>query len=297
VAQIEKKRLITIIIFTAVVIITATYLYSSLSNLQSNQTEKGKIGVMVTVGPQAEFVKKIGGEKVKVTVMVPPGADPHTYEPLPTQMKAVSDAQIYAEVGSGIEFELSWMDKIRALNPHMKVLNCSHGMVLLPGTEMGESSDPHVWVSPKKAKIMVENIYQGLVQTDPTNKGYYTINRNEYLQQLNQLDENITQTLAKKKNNIIMVYHPSWGYFCHDYNLTQISIESQGKEPTPQGIASLVDQARQKNIKIIFVTPQFSTRNAQVIANEIGGRVVVVDDLNKNYLENMRKVAEAFSQT
>jgi len=294
----EKKRLITIIIFTAVVIITAAYLYSSLGNLQSQSlTEKGKIGVIVTVGPQEEFVKNVGGERVKVTVMVPPGADPHTYEPLPTQMKAVSDAQIYAEVGSGIEFELSWMDKIRGLNPQIRVLNCSQGMILLPGTEIGESSDPHVWVSPKKAKIMVENIYQGLVQTDPRNKEYYTKNKNVYLQQLDQLDRNITQTLAKKRNNKIMVYHPAWGYFCHDYGLTQISIESQGKEPTPKGIASLIDQARKENIKIIFVTPQFSTRNAQVIANEIGGRVVVVDNLNENYLENMRKVAESFSLT
>jgi zinc transport system substrate-binding protein len=293
----EKKRLITITILTAVVIITAAYFYSSIGNLQSqNLTEKGKIGVIVTVGPQAEFVKAIGGERVKVTVMVPPGADPHTYEPLPNQMKAVSDARIYAEVGTGIEFELSWMDKIKSLNPQMKVLNSSYGIILLPSTEIGESSDPHVWVSPKNAKIMVENIYQGLVQIDPKNKEYYTKNKIGYMQKLDQLDRNITLTLAKKKNTIIMVYHPAWGYFCHDYGLNQISIETQGKEPTPKGIASLVDQAHKENIKVIFVTPQFSTRSAQVIANEIGGRVVVVDDLNTNYLENMQKVAEAFSQ-
>jgi zinc transport system substrate-binding protein len=293
----EKKRLITFTILTAVVIITAAYFYYSIGNLQSkNLTEKGKIGVIVTVGPQAEFAKAVGGERVKVTVMVPPGADPHTYEPLPNQMKAVSDAKIYAEVGTGIEFELSWMDKIKSLNPQMKVLNCSTRIILLPSAEIGESSDPHVWVSPKNAKIMVENIYQGLVKIDPKNKEYYTKNRDEYLQKLDQLDKNITQTLDKKKNTIIMVYHPAWGYFCHDYGLKQISIESQGKEPTPKGIASLVDQARKENIKVIFVTPQFSTRSAQVIANEIGGRVVVVDDLNTNYLENMQKVADEFSQ-
>jgi zinc transport system substrate-binding protein len=294
----EKKGLITIIIFTAVFIITAAYLYSTLGSLQSdNLTENEKIGVVVTVGPQAEFVKKIGGEKVKVTVMVPPGADPHTYEPLPSQMEAVSDAKIYDEVGSGIEFELSWMDKIIGLNPHMKVVNCSQGIVFLPSSEQGESNDPHVWVSPKKAKIMVENIYQGLIQVDPANMNYYTKNRNEYFHQLDLLDEDITLTLAQKKNTKIMVYHPAWGYFCHDYSLQQIAIQSQGKEPTPQGIASLIDQARKENITVIFVSPQFSTSNAQVIANEIGGRVVVVDELNINYLENMRKVAEAFSQT
>jgi zinc transport system substrate-binding protein len=293
----KKKGIVTIIILTAVVIITAAYLISTLDNFQSkNLTEKGKTGVVVTVGPQSEFVKRLGGERVKVTVMVPPGADPHTYEPLPSQMKAVSDAKIYYEVGSGIEFELSWMDKIRGVNPYMEVVNCSQGMVLLPSSVSGESYDPHVWVSPKKAKIMVENTYQGLVNVDPANKDYYTKNRNEYMQQLDQLDKNLTQTLALKKNTKIMVYHPAWGYFCHDYGLQQIAIQSQGKEPTPQGIASLIDLARKDNIKVIFVTPQYSASNAQVIANEIGARLVVVDDLNINYLENMKKVAEAFSQ-
>ena len=292
----EKKGFI-IIIFTALIIIIAAYLFSNVYNLQSeNLSETGKIGVVVTVGPQAEFVERVGGERVDVMVMVPPGADPHTYEPLPSQMKAISNARIYYEVGSGIEFELSWMDKIRGVNPHMDVVNCSQGIVLLPSSVPGESNDPHVWVSPKKAKIMVENIYLGLIKVDPANKDYYAKNRNEYLQQLDQLDKNLTQTLAKKKNTKIMVYHPAWEYFCHDYGMQQIAIQSQGKEPTPQGIASLIDQARRDNIKVIFVTPQYSTSNAQVVANEIGGRLVVVDDLNVNYLKNMQKVAEAFSQ-
>lgn len=144
---------------------------------------------------------------------------------------------------------------------------------------------------------MVENIYQTLIQTDPENKDYYTENRDEYLKELDELDKNITQTLSGKNNTKIMVYHPAWAYFCRDYNLQQIAIESEGKEPTPQEIANLVDEARADNIKIIFVTPEFSTSNAEVIANEIGGKVVVVDPLDSNYLENMQKVAEAFAST
>ena len=94
-----------------------------------------------------------------------------------------------------------------------------------------------------------------------------------------------------------MVYHPAWAYLCRDYNLQQISIEQAGKEPTPQNIASLVDTARNENIKVIFVSPEFSTSNAQVIASEIGGKVVVVDPLSQNYLENMKKVTGAFAST
>ena len=293
----ERKKVIYIILTLILISITFTVIYYFAINNSSGSPD-GKIGVVVTVGPQEEFVKRVGGDRVNVTVMVPSGADPHTYEPLPNQMKQVQDAQIYFQVGSGIEFELSWMDKIASMNPEMKLVNTSEGITLLPNTaEQEEGSDPHVWVSPKNAKSMVENIYQTLIQTDPENKDYYTENRDEYLKELDELDKNITQTLSGKNNTKIMVYHPAWAYFCRDYNLQQIAIESEGKEPTPQEIANLVDEARADNIKIIFVTPEFSTSNAEVIANEIGGKVVVVDPLDSNYLENMQKVAEAFAST
>ncbi|EKQ54123.1 MAG: ABC-type metal ion transport system, periplasmic component/surface adhesin [Methanobacterium sp. Maddingley MBC34] len=292
----RKKILIISISILILILITATYIYTSTGN--STGSSDDKIGVIVTVGPQEEFVKRVGGDRVNVTVMVPPGADPHTYEPLPNQMKQVQNAQIYFQVGSDIEFELTWMDKLISMNSQMKVVNTSSGIQLIPNTAEGEEgSDPHVWVSPRNAKIMVENIYQTLVQTDPENKDYYTKNRDEYLKELDQLDKNITQTLSGKNNTKIMVYHPAWAYFCRDYNLQQISIEQAGKEPTPQNIAILVDTARNESIKVIFVSPEFSTSNAQVIANEIGGKVVVVDPLSQNYLENMKKVAGVFAGT
>jgi len=292
----RKKILITSISILILILITVTYFYTSTGN--STGSSDGKIGVVVTVGPQEEFVKRVGGDRVNVTVMVPPGADPHTYEPLPNQMKQVQNAQFYFQVGSGIEFELTWMDKLTSMNSQMKLVNTSAGIQLVPNTAEGEEgSDPHVWVSPRNAKVMVENIYQSLVQADPENKDYYTKNRDEYLTELDELDKNITQTLSGKNNTKIMVYHPAWAYLCRDYNLQQISIEQAGKEPTPQNIASLVDTARNENIKVIFVSPEFSTSNAQVIASEIDGKVVVVDPLSQNYLENMKKVAGAFAST
>lgn len=141
--------------------------------------------------------------------MVPPGSDPHTYEPLAEQMKQVQNARIYFQVGSDVEFELTWLDKLRSMNRQMKVVNSSAGIQLIPNTAESEAgSDPHVWVSPKNAKKMVENIYQELVEVDPKNRDYYTKNRDEYLSELDQLDKNITKTLSGKNNTIIMVYHP-----------------------------------------------------------------------------------------
>lgn len=289
----NKKRL-----FIAIIIVLSVSVLIYLASLQQEQSESSdKIGVVVTVPPQAEFVNKVGGDKVEVMLMVPPGADPHTYEPLPKQLKQVSNARIYYEVGSGMEFELVWLDKIQSINPQLVMVNSSQGIQFIPNTAENEpGNDPHVWVSPKNAQIMVQNIYNSLVQTDPANQDYYAKNRDQYLQELDELDKNITESLKGKENTKILVYHPAWGYFSRDYHLQQIAIESGGKEPTPQEMASLIDLAKKENIRVIFVEPQYSPKNAEVIAQQIGGQVVVVDDLAQNYLENMKKVAEAFSK-
>jgi zinc transport system substrate-binding protein len=203
---------------------------------------------------------------------------------------------MYVEVGTPVEFELNYMDKLKSLNPSMLVVNSSRGIDLIPNIAENEnSSDPHVWVSPKNAKIMVENIYQGLVHIDPNNTGYYTTNRDNYIVQLDELDANITKSLEGKENSQIIVYHPAWAYFCKDYNLHQIPIESEGKEPTSQEIAAVIDFARKNNVKVIFIEPQYSPKSAEVIASEINGKVLKIDDLAQNYVENLKNVTETFS--
>ncbi len=289
----ETRRMIILSLLFIGIFAAVLFIYLAANGQKS--LDDGKIDVMVSVAPEAEFVKAVGGDKVNVAVMVPPGANPHTYEPLPEQLKDVSNAKMYIEVGTPLEFELNYMDKIKAANPNMLIVNSSTGVSLIPNTaEHEEGSDPHIWTSPKNAKIMVENVYQGLVQVDPANKDYYQKNRDNYLQQLDELDKNITQSLKGKENSSILVYHPSWAYFCKDYHLQQIPIESGGKEPTPQEIADVVDLAKKNNIKVVFVEPQYSPNNAETIASEIGGQVVSVDDLGENYIENMKKVENAF---
>jgi zinc transport system substrate-binding protein len=292
--NLKKTRLIIVILILIFIVSMLTYFANQQSNTTNNS---GKIGVAVSVGPEVEFVNAVGGDKVNVTLMVPSGADPHTYEPLPNQLRELSNDKMYVEVGTPLEFETNYMGKLESVNPNMLIVNASEGVDSIPNTAENESgSDPHIWVSPKNAKIMVENIYQGLVQIDPTNKDYYTKNRDQYLQQLDELDENITESLKGKENSTIIVYHPAWGYFCRDYNLKEIAMETGGKEPTSQGIANLINVAKNDNIKVIFVEPQYDPKSADVIASEIGGQVLPVDPLAENYVENMKKVAETFSK-
>jgi zinc transport system substrate-binding protein len=252
-----------------------------------------KLGVVVTILPQAEFVEKVGGDKVSVTVMVPPGANPHSTELTPSQMTEVAKAKIYAKVGSGIEFELTYMDKLTAINKSMQVVDCSKGIELITSVDPDEpGKDPHIWLSPLNAKLMVKNICESLVQIDPVNKAYYEQNRDDYLQELDNLDQEIRGKLAGVQNRAFIVFHPAWGYFVKDYNLEEIPIEVEGKEPSAQDVVLVIQKAKELNIKIVFASPQFNPQMAEVIAREIGGRVVFIDDLAKDYISNLRTVSD-----
>jgi len=255
----------------------------------------GKIEVVVTIPPQAEFVERVGGERVAVTVMVPPGANLHTYEPTPSQLTTLARAEMYAKVGSGIEFELAWMDKLTAVNAEMLVVDCSRG-VEMEEVAGKQALDPHIWMSPRNAKIMVQNIYQGLVRVDPDGREYYRQNLARYLGELSQLDQEIRDRLSGVTSRRFMVYHPAFGYFAREYNLTMLPIEAEGKEPTAAGLARLIEQAKEEGIKVIFAEPQFNPQSAQVIAEAIGGRVVLVDPLARDYVASLRRLAEELAQ-
>ena len=287
------------IIFTIIVII-AVGLLSLYQSSDLDYVEKPR--VVVTILPQAEFIEKIAGDKVSITTMVPPGASPHTYEPRPSQMIEVAEAEMFAKVGTGLDFELVWMPKIIETNPNILIVNSSEGIHLI---EMGAhdneyqlgGKDPHVWLSPKRAIIMVENLYEGLVKIDPGNKEYYTKNKDVYINSLKELDSTIMQTFSGLKTKKFMVYHDSWGYLAYDYGLEQIPIQKEGKEPTPEGIATLIDQARENNITIIFASPEFEIQTAKTISEEIDGTVILISPLAKDYIENLKRMSDEISKS
>jgi len=269
--------------------------------------------VAVTILPQKQFVERIAGEHASIIVLVPPGADPHTHEPTPGQLEEISHASVYVKVGSGIEFERAWMEKLSGVNPHMTVVDSSTGIQFITGGDQDhdddiaagnhsaksngeEGTDPHIWLSPKNAKIMVENTYQGLARADPDRAAEYRVNADAYIKELDMLDAEISQEIATKKTRTFMVYHPAWSYFARDYGLVQIPIETDGKDPSPAGIERLIRQAQEGNITVIFASPEYSTKSADVIAQEIGGSVALVSPLKEDYLGNIRNVSKAFVQ-
>ena len=269
-------------LFGAVIIFIAANSGNKIANNTGNKN--GEVNVVVSILPQIEFVKSVGKDKVSVSAMIPPGFSPATYEPSVEQLKKLSAADLYIRIGH-IPFEKAQMKKLASLNPKMKVIDSSEGIEIYKG-------DPHIWLSPRLAKIQVENICQALVEIDPVNKDFYEKNKNDYLIKLDNLDLKLRDAFSEMKGKKILVFHPAFGYLARDYGFEQIAIEIEGKEPSAENLARIIDTAKKENIKTVFVQKQFSQKSAKAIAQQIGGNVVPLDPLAKDYIENLRRIGE-----
>jgi zinc transport system substrate-binding protein len=273
--------------------------------------------VFVSVLPLKTFVEKIGGEHVRVQAMVRPGFNPHTYNPTPHQIAALSDAALY--VRTGVPFEHAWMERIRSANREMQMLDAragieprgleeqdhdhgdapsEHSADAAPGQggRGSDASDPHIWTSPRLARQMVGKIRDKLVELDPEHESDYARNHAAFVAELDALDREIRALLADAPYRSFMVFHPAWGHFADTYGLVQVPIENEGKEPGPRALTGLIEQAKRQQVKVIFVQPQFSKKSAEQVASAIGGRVVAIDPLSPDYAGNLRRVARAIAE-
>ncbi|WP_419787636.1 metal ABC transporter solute-binding protein, Zn/Mn family [Pseudodesulfovibrio sp.] len=300
--------------FRAFVLILGLMLFTVGSALAA-----AKVPVFVSIVPQKYFLEKIGGDRVDVSVMVKPGASPATYEPTPQQMTGLANAKAYFSIG--VPFEATWLTRIESANPLMAVVPTEkgihkvpmaahhhpgeegHGMAEDPGHGHDEEHgngilDPHIWLSPQLVKVMAQNIYKGLVAVDPAGQPTYAVNLNAFLEELDALDAQLKNVLASLPSDrrTFMVFHPAWGYFARSYDLRQIPIEAEGKEPSPAELAHVVEVGRAHHIPVVFVQPQFSKRSAKVIASEMGAQVVALDPLAPDWQANLLKVADAFKK-
>jgi len=270
-------------------LLAAMLLVGATSCAPTEGGDDSTLSVVVTIPPVADFVHSVGREHVDVTLMVPAGASPHTYEPTPGQMVEVSNADVYVKVGSGVEFEIVWLDKLLSQNQDISLVDCSEGITIV-------SNDPHVWNSPVLAMQMVENIVAGLSSADPTNRDIYEANGEAYLGDLAVLNDEIVEQLGEASNRHFLIYHPSFAYFAAEYDLVQLAIEHHGKPPTPQVLQTSIDAAREHSLQYVFAAPQLATDNAQSVAEAIDGSVEFLDPLADTYISNMRAVAEAIAQ-
>lgn len=277
--------------------------------------KEARFQVVTSIMPLKYFAERIGGRHVSVSVMVPPGGDPHSYEPAPKQMVKLSKALLFIKAGSGIEFELDWMPRFLSLNPGLLVCDASRGVKLIPlqdGDDRAEEHhdheeasehhhhgglDPHYWLSASNGIVIARNTAVALETIDPEHKAEYAANAEKLISELASLDSETKKKIAAAKQKKFLVFHPAWGYYARDYGLEQIAVEAEGKTLTPRQMQHVIDTARQNRIRAVFISPQFNSAQADAIASAIGGYTLAVDPLAEDYPGNIRHTTDLFLKT
>jgi zinc transport system substrate-binding protein len=239
-----------------------------------------KILVVASILPLTDFARQVGGDRIQVETLVPPGASPHTYELTPAQLIAISQARLLLLNGVGLEY---WADDSvsAANNPDLVVVNTSEGLTIIAGDEDETMGNPHVWLSSLNAIHQVEVIRVALIQADPAGSSEYLTNADQYIGELQKLDLEIRQAVSTFSSREFIAFHAAWAYFARDYGLKQAAVieTTPGKEPSPAEVAEVINTARAIGAKAIFAEPQFSSKAAEVIAEESGTQVLFLNPL------------------
>lgn len=272
--------------------------------------------VSATIMPTKFFIEQIAGNELEINVMVPSSADPHTYEPKPSQMKMLEKSDLYFEVG--VEFDEIWLKKIAPDFKSVKFIKTQSGIEKIAMNSHHDHEDdhekhtdhdhdehshehgnldPHIWLDPILVKTQSKNILNALCETYGEKCEKFSANFAEFEKKLDELDEFAKAKLKDLKDAKFIVYHPSWGYFATRYDLEQIAIEIEGKEPKPADLAHLIEEVKEEGAKVIFVAPQFSKKAAMAISDGSGASVVEIDHLSGDWLEEMKKTIEIISKS
>lgn len=279
-------------------------------------------GIIVAVGivPEAAFVDKVAGGLVEVVTMIPPGMSPENYAVSSSEMQKLSDADVYFTLRMPAE-QAGILPKVQDFNSSIEIvdlrrivgeqypfLKASHhhhdGEEPEEQEQAGEGGDehedaepdPHLWLSPKRVIVMVLAIADKLSAIDPENAETYQANAGAYIAELEALDSEIRQIAGGMENRKFLIYHPSYAYFADDYGLQMLAIEAQGKQATAAELRRVIDEARENDITTVFYQEEFDDRQAQTVADEIGGNVAKVSPLSYDYIESLRAMAQALSQ-
>ncbi|MGH4117624.1 metal ABC transporter solute-binding protein, Zn/Mn family [Clostridium sp.] len=288
----SKKMLLFSIVFSAL------FFSACGANKTTNDANiKEKINVAVSIVPQETFVKAVGGDKVDVITMIPPGKSPENFAPNPEIMERLSTASIYFTIGVPTE-NANVLPKIKDFNKDIKIVNMAEVVSNVYPDRKFESGerDPHIWLSPKRAMVMVKEIVSELSIKDPTNKSFYETNGENYIKKLEKLDIDTKDSLLSLKKKAFICYHPALGYFADEYGLEMVSLEKEGKEATIQDLQNTIDFAKKEYINVIFYQAEIDSKQSETFALEIDGKAEMVEPLSADYINNLEKMAKTFKE-
>jgi len=278
-----------------------------LAGTASNGADR-PIEIVVSILPQQEIVERIGGQEVAVTVLIPPGRSPATFEPSPRLMASVFDADLLLPLG--LPFERTVIARIHDIQPDLP--SCDASPKPRPGVSTAEAihhkaldqqepnhshgPDPHFWLNPRRTIEYAGQVCRCLCQTRPESCQTFTANLADYTEALEASDRRIADRLAPFTGRILFVFHPAFGHFANRYGLRQVAIENEGKNPTGRHLGRLIEDAKKRGVGVIFVQPQFAATGAQAVAAAVGADLVELDPLAPDLLANLERIADRIAR-
>jgi len=253
------------------------------------KTRLDKRVIIVTIEPLRYFAEQIVGDRFVVETMVPTGGNPETYEPSAKQMINLSYSDMYIKVGS-IGFERTWMKRLEANAPHSIVIDSSEGII--PARTVNGVVDPHTWMSATNAAIIARNIYKAVASIDAKDSLYFKANLEKLIADIEKVDTEIRAALTKEKSRAFLIYHPTLTYYARDYDLRQIPLEEEGREPSAQQMKDIINAAKESGVKTFFIQQEFSNRNTEVIVKSIGAHKEEINPLSYDWRKEMINVVK-----
>lgn len=285
----------------------------------------GKIRICVSIAPAKFLLERLGKDHVDIMVLVDKGADPHSYEPKPGQLKRVHNSELYLSIG--LPFEEIWTKRFKELSPQLRLVDLGQGIEHLD-IELGhafkdepkdvhghaeqyldaagheaehvhEAEDPHIWSSPANMKKMALTASQALISVRPELEDEIKVNLGALNAEIDKIDAGIRELVAQlpQDKRAFMVFHPAWAYYARDYGLRELAVEQEGREAGPKKLKELAKAATEAQAGLMVVQPQFSMRMAENLATSLNMKVVTLDPLSEDWPGAMLGLAQALVDT
>jgi len=266
----------------------------------SKGPDTGPPVITVSIAPFKYFVEQIAEDDFVVNVMVAEGADPHIYEPFPDQINKLRTSIGYISNGY-MGFEMIWLNRFYEANQSMKRLSLGDNIELIKehsheGDHV-EGADPHYWESPKCALRIAYSVKEFLCELNPLQKEKYEVNYQILISKIEELDKKAQELLSGRSNRSFMIFHPNFAYLARDYGIEEISLEFEGKEPSPMRLKELIDLAKRSGLKTVFVQREYDTKTARALAEEIGAKVKIIDPLSEDWLQTITYIIIAIHES
>lgn len=259
-------------------------------------SEEEKPLLAVTIAPTASLVTELSDNSLEVLTLLPRGTAPELYEPDPQSLISLSRAKAYLYVGE-LGFELSWLDRLGELYPTLPLIRLGEGchgeQHEVHRHEAEGRHDPHYWTSMRGIRLMARNTYKALLEIFPESDSLYSARYTALEGELSRLEETIKQQLELLQSRAFVIYHPALTDFAEEFNLEQLAIEQDGKEPSPMQLRTLVERAKALGVRTVFIQEEFDQKLARGIADELGAKVILINPLGKDWRGELTKIVDA----